>query len=65
MLETRFYPEDHLTRQGCKIVACKADQKFLDELYKFPKDRALNIKYGGNLHVRGGERIDPDDPNAA
>ena len=64
MAETRFYPDDHPTRSGCKIVACEADQQFLDELYKFPKDHAFNIRYGGNLYVRGGERIDPDDPNA-
>ena len=29
MAETRFYPEDHPTRKGCKIVACEADQQFL------------------------------------
>ena len=61
--ETRFYPDNHPTRKGCKIVACEADQRFLDELYKYPKDHAFNIRYGGNLYVRGGERIDPDDPN--
>ena len=62
--ETRFYPDDHPTRKGCKIVACEADQRFLDELYKYPKDHPFSIRYGGNLYVRGGERIDPDDPNA-
>ena len=62
--ETRFYPDDHQTRKGCKIVACEADQRFLDELYKYPKDHPFSIRYGGNLYVRGGERIDPDDPNA-
>ena len=62
--ETRFYPDNHPTRKGCKIIACEADQRFLDELYKYPKDHAFNIRYGGNLYVRGGERIDPDDPNA-
>ena len=64
MAETRFYPEDHPTRQGCKIVACEADQQFLDELYKYPKDHAFSIRFGGNLYIRGGERIDPDDPDA-
>ena len=62
--ETRFYPDNHPTRKGCKIVACEADQRFLDELYKYPKDHPFSIRYGGNLYVRGGERIDPDDPNA-
>ena len=64
MAETRHYPNDHPTRKGCKIVACEADQKFLDELYRYPKDHPFSIRYGGNLYVRGGERIDPDDPNA-
>ena len=64
MAETRHYPDDHPTRKGCKIVACEADQKFLDELYCYPKDHAFSIRYGGNLYVRGGDRIDPDDPNA-
>ena len=64
MAETRYYPDDHPTRKGCKIVACEADQKFLDELYHYPKDHPFSIRYGGNLYVRGGERIDPDDPNA-
>ena len=62
--KTRFYPDDHPTSKGCKIVACEADQRFLDELYKYPKDHPFSIRYGGNLYVRGGERIDPDDPNA-
>ena len=64
MAETRHYPDDHPNRKGCKIVACEADQKFLDKLYKYPKDHAFHIRYGGNLYVRGGERIDPDDPEA-
>lgn len=64
MAETIFYLEDHPTRKGCKIVACKADQLFLDELYKYPKDHAFSIRFGGNLSIRGGERIDPDDPDA-
>ena len=64
MAETRFYPDDHPTRKGCKIVACEADQVFLDELYKYPKDHAFSIRFGGNLYIRGGERIDPDDPDA-
>ena len=64
MAETRYYPEDHPTRKRCEIVACEADQKFLDELYRYPSDHAFSIRYGGNLYVRGGERIDPDDPDA-
>ena len=64
MAETRFYPEDHPARKGCKIVACEADQMFLDELYKYPKDHAFSIRFGGNLYIRGGERIYPDDPDA-
>ena len=32
-------------------------------LYLPPKDHAFSIRYGGNLYVRGGKQIDPDDPN--
>ena len=42
MAETRHYPDDHPNRKGCKIVACEADQKFLDELYRYPKDHAFH-----------------------
>lgn len=64
MVDTKHYPADHPTRKGCKIASCDADQQFLDELYRFPKDHAFHIRFGGNLYVRGGERIDPDDPVA-
>ena len=64
LVETRLYPADHPTRKGCKIVAFEADQTFLDELYKFPRDHAFSIRFGGNIYIRGGERIDPDDPDA-
>ena len=64
MVETRHYPADHPSRKGCKIASCDADQQFLDELYRYPKDHAFHIRFGGNLYVRGGERIDPDDPDA-
>ena len=64
MAETRHYPDDHPTRKGCKIMACEADQKFLDELCRYPSEHAFSIRYGGNLYVQGGERIDPDDPDA-
>lgn len=59
MAETRFYHDDHPTHKGCKIVACEVDQLFLDELYKNPKDHAFSIRFGGNLYIRGGERINP------
>ena len=64
MVDTKHYPKDHPTRKGCRIVSCDADQKFLDELYRYPKDHAFGIRFGGNLYVPGGERIDPDDPQA-
>ena len=64
MSETRHYPDDHPTRKGCKIVACEADQKLLDEFFRYPKDHVFSIRYRGNLYVRGGEKIDPGDPDA-
>ena len=64
MAETRHYPNNHPTRIGCKIVACEAYQKFLDELYRYPKEHAFSIRYGGNLYVRGGKCIYPDNPDA-
>lgn len=64
LVETRHYPADHPTRKGCRIVAFEANQTFLDELYKFPKDHPFTVRFGGNLYIRGGERIDPDDPDA-
>ena len=64
MVETRRYPVTHPSRKGCRIVAFEADQVFLDELYKFPRDHPFTIRFGGNLYIRGGDRIDPDDPDA-
>ena len=64
LVETRLYPANHPTQKGCKIVAFEADQNFFDELYKFPRDHAFTINFGGNIYIRGGERIDPDDPDA-
>ena len=58
LVETRYFPTDHDNprRLGAKIVAFEGNQEFLDSLHKFPKDFPFNIRFGGNLYIRGGER---------
>ena len=34
----------------------------MDSLYLHNKDYPFTIRFGGNLYIRGGERISPDDP---
>ena len=60
----REYPASHenTKRAGAKIIAFKGDQVFLDSLYLHHKDYPFTIRFGGNLYIRGGERISPDDP---
>ena len=36
----------------------------MDSLYKHAKDHPFPICFGGNLHIRGGDRIDENDPEA-
>ena len=66
MVEVRKYPATHenTKRAGAKIVAFEGDQAFLDSLQAHPKDFPFSVRFGGNLYVRGGERLDPEDPSA-
>ena len=64
LVEVREYPASHenTKRAGAKIIAFEGDQVFLDSLYLHHKDYPFTIRFGGNLYIRGGERISPDDP---
>ena len=66
IVEVRKYPESHSNtrRAGAKIVAFEGDQDFMDALFKHPKDHQFSIRFGGKLYIRGGDRIDPLDPDA-
>ena len=58
LVETRNFPKDHDNprRRGARIVAFEGNQEFLDSLHSFPKDYPFNIRFGGNLYIRGGDR---------
>ena len=62
----RKYPDNHANpkRAGAKIVAFEGDQEFLDSVFRHPKDHQFDIRFGGKLYIRGGDRIDPQDPGA-
>ena len=66
IVEVRKYPPTHenTRRAGAKIIAFEGDKAFLDSLYKHPKDHPFSIRFGGNLYIRGGDRIDENDPEA-
>ena len=66
IVEVRKYPENHANprRAGAKIVAFEGDQDFMDSLFRHPKDHQFDIRFGGKLYIRGGDRIDPLDPGA-
>ena len=66
IVEVRKYPESHSNtrRAGAKIIAFEGDQDFMDALFKHPKDHQFSIRFGGKLYIRGGDRIDPRDPDA-
>ena len=66
IVEVRKYPASHenTKRAGAKIVAFEGDQQFMDSLLTHPKDFPFLVRFGGNLYIRGGDRIDPEDPAA-
>ena len=66
VVEVRKYPESHSNtrRAGAKIVAFEGDRDFMDSLFKHPRDHQFDIRFGGKLYIRGGDRIDPADPDA-
>ena len=65
IVEVRKYPPSHenTRRAGAKIIAFEGDKAFLDSLYKHPQDNPFSIRFGGNLYIRGGDRIDANDPD--
>ena len=66
IVEVRKYPDNHANskRAGVKIIAFEGDQEFMDSLFRHPHDHQFDIRFGGKLYVRGGDRIDPLDPGA-
>ena len=66
IIEVRKYPASHenTKRAGAKIIAFEGDKEFMDSLYRHPRDHAFSIRFGGNLYIRGGDRIDANDPDA-
>ena len=66
VVEVRKYPDNHpnARRAGSKIIAFEGDQDFRDSLFKHPRDHQFSIRFGGKLYVRGGDRIDANDPDA-
>ena len=65
IVEVRKYPADHPDpkRRGAQIIAFQGDPKFLTSLQRHHKDFAFTIKIGGNLYIRGGDRVDSGDPS--
>ena len=66
VVKVRKYPDNHENkkRAGAKIIAFEGDQEFMDSLFRHPKDHQFDIRFGGKLYIRGGDRIDPADPSA-
>ena len=67
IVEVRKYPPTHenTRRARAKIIAFEGDKIFLNSLYRHPKDHhPFSIRFGGNLYIRGGDRIDENDPDA-
>ena len=66
VVEVRKYPPTHENTKcaGAKIIAFEGDKTFLDSLYLHPRDHPFSIRFGGNLYIRGGDRIDQNDPDA-
>ena len=50
-------------KRQAQIIAFEGDEKFLKSLQKHHKDFAFSIKIGGNLYIRGGDRVDSGDPS--
>ena len=58
LVETRLFSKTHDNprRRGARIVAFEGNQEFLDCLQRYPKDYPFNIRFGGNIYIRGGDR---------
>ena len=65
IVEVRRYSSDHQDpkRRDAQIIAFEGDGAFLSSLQKHHKDFAFNVKIGGNLYIRGGDRVDSGDPS--
>ena len=65
IVEVRRYASDHSDpkRRDAQIIAFEGDSKFLASLQRHHKDFAFSIKIGGNLYIRGGDRVDSGDPS--
>jgi hypothetical protein len=61
VVSVKAYPPGH-ARHGARIVSFEGDHDFLDSLYRHHRDYVFRIKFGGNLYIKGGDRIDKDDP---
>ena len=66
IIEVRKYPASHenTKRAGAKIIAFEGDKEFMDSLFRHSRDHAFSIRFGGNLYIRGGDRIDGNNPDA-
>ena len=58
LVETRLFSKTHDNprRRGARIVAFEGNQEFLDSLQRYPKDYPFNIRFGGNIYIRRGDR---------
>ena len=65
IVEVRRYSSDHPDpkRRDAQIIAFEGDERFLNSLQKHHNDVAFTIKIGGNLYIRGGDRVDSGDPS--
>ena len=66
MIKADKFPATHpiIRKQNVRIISLLPDQKFLDQLYKFPANYAFEVGLCKRLYIRGGSRIDPKDPTA-
>ena len=66
VLKADKFPANHpiIRKQNARIISPLPDQKFLDQLYKFPANYAFEAGLCKRLYIRGGSRIDPKDPTA-
>ena len=77
VIKTEKFPLDYENkkRAGAQIIAVEGDDEFMACLQRHPKEFAFHIRVGGNhwslivgsggnLYIRGGDRIDYCDPAA-
>lgn len=66
VLQYDKFPANHPTpkKQDARIVTLIPDQVFLNHLQKFPASFSFNAGLCKRLCIRGGARINPNDPQA-